>query len=128
MGSGPSVMSGNNWKRLSVIRDERRPNIPVAKKVSMVLMEKVCIARACTHARGFRGVRQPLCPLGDTCHRTHGWSHCTAHGCPAASTKPASRPARSLVRVHPRQKPGSQKHCSTARAPAVLVEALAHGT
>jgi hypothetical protein len=41
MGGGPSVMSGNNWKRLSVIRDERRPKIPVAKKVSMVLMEKV---------------------------------------------------------------------------------------
>ena len=79
MGSGPSVMSGNNWKRLSVIRDERRPNIPVAKKVSMVLMEKVCIARACTHARGFRGVRQPLCPRG------HMPSRVSGHGCRSAA-------------------------------------------
>ena len=63
-------MSGNNWKRLSVIRDERRPKIPVAKKVSMVLMEKVPWANGThVHARGLRGVRQPLCPLRDTGRR-----------------------------------------------------------
>jgi hypothetical protein len=29
MGAGPSVMSGNNWRRLSVIQDARRQHIPV---------------------------------------------------------------------------------------------------
>ena len=51
-------------------------------------------------------------------HCTHGCSKSSTHGCPSASTKPASCPALFLVRVQPRQKPGSQKHSSTVRAPA----------
>lgn len=41
MGAGPSVMSGNNWRRLSVIKDARRARIPLPKEVSSVLLEKV---------------------------------------------------------------------------------------
>jgi len=56
MGSGPSVVSGNNWRRLSVIKDARRKEVPVAKDVSLVLLMKVGPrALACTRTDGPMG-------------------------------------------------------------------------